>query len=244
MTENKKTVLITGCSSGIGFRVFATARKTTSISDLRERGIETLSLEVTQPASVTALRAEVERLTTGRGLDYLVNNAGRNYTVPALDVDFDEVQETFETNVFGVMRICQAFAPLVIQARGTIVQIGSIAGVMPYVFGSVYNASKAALHQYSNTLRVELQPFGVKVVTIVTGGVTSNISRTERRLPEGSFYVPVLKRSPPMWFWEGHGARLVKFVSTWLPAWLLDRHFYREFNLWKLAESSMYKKST
>ncbi|KAL9064286.1 MAG: hypothetical protein Q9157_007892, partial [Trypethelium eluteriae] len=261
MADNKKTVLITGCSSGIGhslaldflsrgFRVFATARKTTSIADLRERGIETLSLEVTQPASVKALRSEVERLTAGHGLDYLVNNAGRNYTVPALDVDFDEVQETFETNVFGVMRICQAFAPLVIQARGTIVQIGSIAGVMPYVFGSVYNASKAALHQYSNTLRVELQPFGVKVVTIVTGGVTSNISRTERRLPEGSLYLPVseeyhrrqthsqesgfsneayaksvvsqvLKRNPPMWFWEGHGARLVKFVSTWLPAWLL-----------------------
>lgn len=61
----------------------------------------------------------------------------------------------------------------------------------PYVFGSVYNASKAALHQYSNTLRVEMAQFGVRVVTIVTGGVKSNIARTERQLVPGSFYAPV-----------------------------------------------------
>ena len=192
----------------------------------------------------------MERLTAGHGLDYLVNNAGRNYTVPATDVDFDEVQQTFEVNVFAVMRMCQAFAPLLIQARGTIVQIGSLAGIMPYVFGSVYNSSKAALHQYSNTLRVELKPFGVKVVTIVTGGVSSNIARTERSLPEDSIYIPVneeyqrrlkhsqesqfsneqyaqsvvtqvLKPNPPFWFWEGYGARLVKFADAWLPKSLL-----------------------
>ncbi len=67
---------------------------------------------------------------TGGKLDYLVNNAGRNYTVPALDVEFDEVEQTFRTNLFGVMRMCQAFAPLLIEAKGTIVQIGSIAGMM------------------------------------------------------------------------------------------------------------------
>jgi NAD(P)-dependent dehydrogenase (short-subunit alcohol dehydrogenase family) len=65
--------------------------------------------------------------------------------------------------------MCKAFAPLVIAAKGTIVQIGSIAALMPYVFGSAYNASKAALHAYSSTLRVELAPFDVKVITVVTG---------------------------------------------------------------------------
>jgi 1-acylglycerone phosphate reductase len=65
--------------------------------------------------------------------------------------------------------MCKAFAPLVIASKGTIVQIGSIAAVMPYVFGSAYNASKAALHAYSSTLRVELEPFGVKVITVITG---------------------------------------------------------------------------
>ena len=72
-------------------------------------------------------------------------------------------------------------------------QIGSLAGVIPYVFGSVYNASKAALHSYSDTLRVELAPFGVNVITVVTGGVKSNLARTERTLPEGqgSLYKPI-----------------------------------------------------
>ncbi|KAL9051924.1 MAG: hypothetical protein Q9162_005708 [Coniocarpon cinnabarinum] len=114
-----------------------------------------------------------------------------DYTVPGLDVDLDEVRRTFEVNVFAVMAMCQAFAPLLIEAQGTIVQIGSVSATMPHVFGSAYNASKAALHQYSNTLRVELEPFGVNVVTVVTGAVTSRIARTHRTLPEGSLYIPV-----------------------------------------------------
>jgi 1-acylglycerone phosphate reductase len=81
------------------------------------------------PESVSQLKKDVERITDGK-LDYLVNNAGRNYTVPALDVDFDEVEETFKTNVFSVMRMCKEFAPLLIEAKGTIIQIGSLAGIM------------------------------------------------------------------------------------------------------------------
>ncbi len=137
-----KTVLITGCSSGIGHslalqfhnlghRVFATARKTSSITDLADRGIETFPLEVTSESSIKALLDAISTATNG-SLDILVNNAGRNYTVPALDVEMDEIKETFETNVYSVMRMCQMFAPLLIQAKGTIVQIGSLAGIMPY----------------------------------------------------------------------------------------------------------------
>lgn len=111
-----------------------------------------------------------------------------DYTVPALDASLSEIQATFSTNVFAVMHICAVFSPLLIRSRGTIVQIGSIAAVIPYAFGSVYNASKAALHSYSDSLRVELAPFGVSVITVVTGGVKSNIARTERVLPEGSLY--------------------------------------------------------
>lgn len=165
-TDTRKTCLITGCSpGGIGhalalefhrnnLRVLATARQASTLSDLASLGIETLSLEVHKPESIAALLSEVRSRTQGRGLDFLVNNAGRNYTMPALDVDFDEVREVFEVNVYSVMRMCQAFAPLLIEAKGCIVQIGSLAGVMPYVFGSAYNATKAALHAYSNTLRV------------------------------------------------------------------------------------------
>lgn len=249
---SKKTVLITGTSSGIGHalaltfhrancRVFATARKTTSIADLAELGIETLPLEVTDSSSIASLKHEIASRTGGK-LDILVNNAGRNYTVPALDAELSEIRETFETNLFAVMSMCQTFAQLLIEARGTIVQLGSLAGVMPYTFGSVYNASKAALHSYSDTLRVELAPFGVRVLTVVTGGVKSQIARTDRTLPEGSLYLPVkeeyegrLKHSQanavPA---EAYAERVVKHVlhskkdrvweggKSWLVWWLYN----------------------
>ena len=256
-----KSVLITGCSPGgighslarefrsQGFTVFATARNANSISDLTGNGIETLSLEVTSEESIATLKREISSRTDGK-LDILVNNAGRNYTVPALDVELDEVRLTFETNLFAVMMLCQAFAPLLIQSKGTIVQIGSLAGIMPYVFGSVYNASKAALHSYSDTLRVELAPFGVRVVTIVTGGVKSNISRTHRTLPDDSIYLPLAEEytarqthsqansipneqyarsvvgqvlgSPSRdTIWEGGKSWLVWSLYTFLPRWVM-----------------------
>ncbi|TQB73164.1 hypothetical protein MPDQ_006081 [Monascus purpureus] len=204
MASEKQTVLITGCSpGGIGhalalefntqgkcYHVIATARRLSVIEPLRDLGMSILPVDVNSTESVNDLKKQVTELTGGK-LDYLVNNAGRNYTVPALDVDIDEVQQTFETNVVGVIRMCQAFAPLLIEAKGCIVQIGSIAGLIPYVFGSVYNASKAALHHYSSTLRVELAPFGVRVVTIITGGVKSNIARVDRTLNPNSIYMPI-----------------------------------------------------
>ncbi|KAK3114841.1 NADPH-dependent 1-acyl dihydroxyacetone phosphate reductase [Teratosphaeriaceae sp. CCFEE 6253] len=274
-----KTVLITGCSSGIGHalalefhaqghRVFATARKTPSIADLEARGIETLALEVTDAASIAALRDALTARTGGR-LDVLVNNAGRNYTVPALDVDLAEVRAVFETNVYAVMALCQAFAPLVIASKGTIVQIGSLAAVMPYVFGGVYNASKGALHSYTDTLRVELAPFGVRVVNVITGGVASNLTRVERDLPTDSIYLPVLEqynrrqkhskevgvpceeyarvvvgkllKTKKVTLWEGYGAWLVWFASSYLPRSVLELYMARTFQLWRLKDSNTKK---
>ncbi|KAF2719170.1 NAD(P)-binding protein [Polychaeton citri CBS 116435] len=277
-----KTVLITGCSSGIGhamarefkskgLRVFATARNTESIADLAALGIETFALEATSSESIRKLKQDISAATHG-SLDILVNNAGRNYTVPALDVERAEIELTFQTNVFAVMGMCQAFAPLLIEAKGTVVQIGSLAGVMPYVFGSVYNASKAALHSYSDTLRVELAPFGVRVVTVVTGGVKSNIARTSRSLPDDSIYLPLrdeytsrqvhsqqvgmaaedYARSVASqvlgWrrrnvIWEGGKSWLVYFVSTFLPRRVLEIAMTRMFKLWKLKGSSVKKVS-
>lgn len=135
--SHPKSVLITGCSSGIGhalarefqhhgLRVFATARSASSLTDLASLGIETLSLEVTDAFSINALYTQITSRTAGRGLDYLVNNAGRNYTVPALDVDPQEMRETFEVNLFAPILLIQTFAPLLITARGTVVQIGSL----------------------------------------------------------------------------------------------------------------------
>ncbi|KAK4508142.1 hypothetical protein PRZ48_001880 [Zasmidium cellare] len=269
-----RTVLITGCTPGgighclavefksKGLRVFATARKAESISDLEKQGIETLSLEVTNIDSIKALKEEISSRTGGT-LDILVNNAGRNYTVPALDVEIEEVRALFEANLFGVMRMCQAFSPLLINAKGTIVQIGSLAGIMPYVFGSAYNASKAALHSWSDTLRVELAPFDVRVVTIVTGGVKSNIARTHRNLPQDSIYLPlkdeyeerqvhsqamgmpteayaktvvqqVLYNPKKDTVWAGGKSWLVWFVSVFFPRKVFDFAMTRMFKLHKL----------
>jgi 1-acylglycerone phosphate reductase len=118
-------------------------------------------------------------------------NRGRNCTLPALDVDLDDARACFETNFFAVVAITQAFIPLLIEAKGLILNIGSVAAIVPYVFGSVYNASKAALHAYSRTLRLELEPYDVRVLVVVTGGVSSNIARTKRILPEGSLYLDI-----------------------------------------------------
>lgn len=274
--EGKKTALITGCSpGGIGYalalqfhskglHVFATARNEKAVTDLKALGIEALQLEVTSPESIAEVKRHISDQTNG-SLDYLVNNAGRNYTVPALDVDFPEVQATFETNVFSVMRMCQAFAPLLIQAKGTIVQIGSVAGEIPYVFGSAYNASKAALHAYSDTLRLELAPFDVNVMVVVTGGVKSNIARTHRELPEGSLYHPLneeyqrrqlhsqegamegtvyakgvveaaLGTKPSRYLWRGHQAWNVWLLLRLMPRMFWDYYFTRVFNLAKLAK--------
>ncbi|ORY18840.1 hypothetical protein BCR34DRAFT_553590 [Clohesyomyces aquaticus] len=202
MTDpQRKFALITGCTPGgighflslefakQGFTVLSTVRDPSKYTPPHP-SMTYLPLELSSDESMTTLLTTVSALTNSK-LHILYNNAGRNYTVPALDISAAELQATFSANLFSVIRLCQLFAPLLIAAKGTIVQTGSLAGIMPYVFGSAYNASKAALHAYSDTLRLELEPLGVRVITVVTGGVKSNIARTHRDLPLNSYYTPL-----------------------------------------------------
>jgi 1-acylglycerone phosphate reductase len=159
--------LITGCNSGIGkelalafaargVTVLATARRIESLQDLtsQHENIQALPLELGDMASIERLRDEVVKRTGGR-LDFLVNNAGTHYAATAVDLDVDEVKSLFTVNVFAVMRLCQLFVPLLRQApRGRIVQIGSVTREVPVVWQGAYNASKAALSQYTKTLRL------------------------------------------------------------------------------------------
>jgi 1-acylglycerone phosphate reductase len=172
-----------------GFHVLATVRNPSKYTP-PNKNITYVPLELTSNESIRQLRNQVTEITNGK-LDILYNNAGRNYVVPALDYDEDELHELFQANVFSVMRMCKEFTPLLIQAKGAIVQTGSVAGLMPYAWGAPYNASKAALHAFSDTLRVELAPLGVRVVNVVTGGVKSNIARTHRTLPADSYNQPL-----------------------------------------------------
>lgn len=201
--EFAPTVLITGCSPGgighalarklheRGLRVIATARTTDKLDDLEALGLITLPLTVDSEDSIQECFKQVETVCGGR-LDYLINNAGTNLTIPALDVNLDDARKCLETNFFAVVRLVQVFSPLLMNAKGTIVMVGSLAAEMPFVFGSVYNASKAALLSYSDALRVELAPFDVKVITLITGGVRSLLTtKTDRILPATSLYKPI-----------------------------------------------------
>ncbi|KAG0642211.1 hypothetical protein HOY80DRAFT_1037713 [Tuber brumale] len=279
MADTRKTVLITGAGvAGIGgslakefhlrgYRVFATARDLTTVQELSDKySIETLYLDVTSTESVRAAAEEISRRAGGK-LDVLVNNAGLGVVTPATDLLIETVVKSmFEINVFGVMRMVQEFSGLLIAAEGTIVNIGSVAAVIPYVFGSAYNATKGALHSYSDTLRVEMKPFNVKVM-IVTGGVKTNIARHGTTLRPGSIYMPILdffhKRvtnsqdgamdrdayarsvvaqvmkpdwRKPAWFWEGNKAILVWFIRTFLWNTAFDFRMMRVFGLFKLKK--------
>ena len=160
--------VVTGCSSGIGeslalalaargITVVATARRVESLAHLTSRfeNIIALPLELGDTKSLEAFRDAVA-VKTGGTVDMLVNNAGTHYAATALDMDVVEAEKLFAVNVFAVMRLCQLFLPMLQKspAGGRIVQIGSVTREVPVVWQAAYNASKAALSQYTKTLRL------------------------------------------------------------------------------------------
>ncbi|POS74653.1 hypothetical protein DHEL01_v206960 [Diaporthe helianthi] len=168
-TSRDRFALVTGCGQGgIGealvkeyqkrkIRALATVLPSEERSHSTEAGITCFSLDVTDEESVRELKKNIAALTDGH-LDILVNNAGIAYTMTAIDTDVKEVQRMFDVNVFGPMRMVHWFHDMLINSSGTVVNIGSVGGIVPYVYGSSYNATKAALHHWSNTLRVEMAP--------------------------------------------------------------------------------------
>lgn len=120
------------------------------------------------------------------------SHSGRTHTIPALDMEIDDVRATYETNVFGPMRAVQTFSKLLIAARGLVLNVSSLSARVPYMFGSVYSSTKGAIDTWSRALRLELKPFGVRVMVAVTGTVRSNIASHQHRvLPPNSVYQPV-----------------------------------------------------
>ncbi|KAL3488161.1 hypothetical protein BJX62DRAFT_253460 [Aspergillus germanicus] len=191
----KRSILITGCSPGgvghalalefaaHGLRVFATARSTKSLSRLEENGIETFPLDVTSAESIQALKKEVLERTGGK-LDVLFNNAGMMYEAPAIEADPTRIRTMFDTNVHGLFNMVSTFTPLLIAAsasaqnsvpRPVIINTVSILARIPFPFSAAYNASKAAVASYSDTLRIELEPLGIKVVTLFMGEVRTRL---------------------------------------------------------------------
>lgn len=183
MPEPSKAVLITGCSSGIGrasalrlarggWTVYATARRPESIADLKDAGCRTLALDVTDEQSMQAAVDAVEQAESAVGV--LINNAGYSQSGAIETVPLDAVRRQFETNVFGLVRLTQMVLPKMRAQRwGKIVNVGSMGGRLSFPGGGHYHATKHALEAISDALRFELRGFGIDVILLEPGLITT-----------------------------------------------------------------------
>ena len=179
----QKVALVTGASSGIGaatafrlhsagFLVYGVARRTDRMQELRDRGIRTLVMDITDEDSASAGIQQI-LLETGR-IDVLVNNAGYGSYGAVEDVPLEEARRQFEVNVFGAARLIQLVLPAMRERRsGTIVNITSMGGKLYTPFGAWYHGTKYALEAISDCLRLETKAFGVDVVIIEPGAIKS-----------------------------------------------------------------------
>ena len=203
-----RSVLITGASGGIGrtvalylsqrgHRVLATGRSLARLADLENEAqaaslpIWTFELDVNDPALVARQMPVI--LQQAGTLDVVVNNAGYGLWGCLEDLDIDEVQAQFETNLFGLLRVTQAVLPHMRQrGQGTIINVGSVAGHITSPAGGAYAASKAALSAFNAALRMEVWRFGIRVSLIEPGAIHSNFVQNEiagrRTLDENSPY--------------------------------------------------------
>lgn len=198
--EGQKAVLITGASSGIGraaaeelasqgYFVYAGARKSADIDELNMiDGIMAIRLDVTIQKEIDDAVILIE--SEGRGLWGIVNNAGINIIDPLIEADESDLDFLFDVNVYGVFRVTKAFAPMVIESKGRIVNISSIAGVLSGglpAYG-MYMMSKHAVEAYTDQLAFEMAALGVKVSAVEPGNYRSDIgaSRCKRMIARSS----------------------------------------------------------
>lgn len=181
-----KTILITGCSSGIGYaaakqlkaldyRVFATARKAEDVERLTSEGLEGIQLDVTDTASMQRA-LDIITTRTGGTLDALFNNAGILQAGAIEDLSREQIRAQFETNVFGPIELIRLVLPIMRkQGHGRIIQNSSILGVITLPYYGAYNASKFALEGFTNTLRQELYGTDIFVSSINPGPIFSDL---------------------------------------------------------------------
>ena len=186
--DRSAPVLITGCSTGIGREtarhlaakghlVYATARKVESLADLERAGCRTLALDVTDEASMTAAVSAVEAEHGAVGA--LVNNAGYSQSGAVESVPIEDVRRQFETNVFGLVRMCQLVLPKMRERRaGRIVNMSSMGANFVFPGGGFYHATKYAVDAISDALRFEVKGFGVDVVIIQPGTIKTEFAAT------------------------------------------------------------------
>lgn len=181
-------VLITGCSTGIGrataehlvgrgYNVYATARRTETLAPLKARGCKLLPLDVTDEESMHEAVAEVERAEGAVGV--LINNAGYSQSGAIEEISLDRVRRQYETNVFGLVRMCQLVLPgMRRRGAGKIVNISSMGGKLTFPGGGYYHSSKYAVESISDALRFEVKGFGVDVILVEPGLIRTSFADT------------------------------------------------------------------
>ena len=191
-----KVVLITGGSSGIGksigeylsdkgFTVYGTSRNPKSYSDSK---FNLVTLDVTDNATI---KSAIKTVIDSEGcLDVLINNAGAGITGPLEEIPEVEIKRNFETNLFGPINVIKAVLPQMREQRsGLIINVTSIAGYMGLPYRGIYSASKAALEIITETFRMEIKDFNIKMVNVAPGDFATNIAA-------GRYHAPVIKGSP------------------------------------------------
>ncbi len=199
MSNPTKVILVTGASSGFGcaiakslvaksYRVYGTARMPGAAST---DGFTTLTLDVTQDDSVHACVSDVIR-DAGR-IDAVINNAGIGIGGAIEDTTVAEAQSQFDTNFFGLHRVCRAALPhMRAQRAGVIINMSSLAGRIPLPFQGFYSATKFAIEAYTEALRMEVRPFGISVSMIEPGdyatAFTANRRMTNATTADSPYY--------------------------------------------------------
>jgi NAD(P)-dependent dehydrogenase (short-subunit alcohol dehydrogenase family) len=199
-------VVVTGASTGIGratallldaegYRVFAGVRKEADARELSQAGsdrLTPLTIDVTEADQIESARQQVTGALGDQGLVGLVNNAGVGGGGPIEFMPLDELRRTLEVNLIGQVAVTQAFIPLIRKRKGTIVFIASIGGRVASPFMSPYNTSKFAIEAVGESLRHELQPWGIDVAVVEPGSIdteiwskgSDQIQEAVERLPE------------------------------------------------------------
>ena len=185
-----KVVLITGASSGMGkltakdlinagYTVYCVARSVDKMQDLADIGGHTMKMDVTNEDDIKRVVKDIIE-KEGR-IDVLWNNAGYGLYGPVEDVPMDKVQMQFEVNVFGVARLTKKVLPYMrAQGDGLIINTSSMGGKIYTPLGAWYHASKHAIEGYSDCLRFEVKPFGIKVVVLEPGVINTGFAKGVR----------------------------------------------------------------
>lgn len=223
MASNRESALVTGASSGIGretarmlaeagFQVIAAARRTERLNELAQQlpSILPRPVDLSDPQEVETFCQELANRT--EPISILVNNAGYSIRGGLEDVSLASARRLFEVNLFALIRITQACLPGMRRLRkGTIVNLSSIVGKFAFPFSGVYAAAKHAVEAVSDSLRLEVRPFGIRVITIRPGPIASEFNEAANQMTGD-----LMSRTDPEYkpVYQAYGAGMGKLFST------------------------------